>query len=367
MKLKRLGLGALALSLLFTSCGGKEEKKQDELVAYPTKVLEKQEAALESVYPANIKGQQDIEIRPRIDGFIDAIHVDEGSVVRKGQSLFRINSPQAEQAYLTAQAGVTNAEATVKTAKLNVDRIRPLAEQNIVSQVQLKTVENAYESANAALKQANAVLAQAKETKSWTDVKSPVDGIIGAIPYRQGSLVNSANVLTTVANTSNVYVYFSVNEKDLINFLKETEGGNQAQKIKQMDAVNLILADGTIYPEKGKIETITGVVNTSTGSVNFRADFPNKEGLLRSGSSGKVSIPKVLKDVFVIPQKATFAQQDKKLVYKVQGDSVVQVIIDAVGMPDGKSYAVTGGLKQGDRIVVDNLATLKNNMKIKVK
>lgn len=366
MNSKRLSVGLFSI-LLLASCGQKQggpgEMPPQE---YPTALLTELDAELESVYPATIKGQEDIDIRPRIDGFIDAIYVDEGSVVSKGQSLFKINSPQADQALLTAQASVASAEAALRTAELNVVKTRPLAEKGIVSNYQLQTVENAYTSGQASLTQARAALTNAQATKSWTNVTAPVSGVVGAIPFRLGSLVNSANALTTIANTNNVYVYFSLNEKDLLDFLRDTPGNTQAEKIKQFPPVSLILSDGTTYSEKGKIETITGVVNTGTGSVNFRATFSNPNGTLRSGSSGKVSIPTHKQNVFVIPQKATFAQQDKVLVYKVQGDSVVQALVSVLSMPGGQDYAVTEGLSSGDKIVTDGVATLRNGKKIKV-
>lgn len=365
MFLNRLSVGVL-VALLLVSCGKKQEAAKEEAPVYPTAVLSAQDAVLESVYPATIKGQEDIEIRPRIDGFIEAIYVDEGAPVRKGQALFKINSPMSIQALTSAQAAVNSAQAALNTALLNVERIRPLAEKGIVSNVQLQTTENAYQSSKASLAQAQATLSNAQATVSWTNVISPVDGIIGAIPYRLGSLVDKANVLTTVANTNNVYVYFSLNEKDLMEFLQNAPGKTEAEKIKNMPELTLILADGSVYPEKGKVSTISGLVNTSTGSVSFRADFPNPLGLLRSGTSGKISIPKHLENVLVIPQKATFAQQDKVLVYKVQGDSVVQAPISVLQVPGGQDYAVTAGLSSGDRIVTDGVITLRNGMKIKV-
>ncbi|MBD8348072.1 MULTISPECIES: efflux RND transporter periplasmic adaptor subunit [unclassified Dysgonomonas] len=366
MFLNRLNVGVL-VALLLVSCGNsKQEAPKQEAPVYPTTVLSEQNTVLETVYPATIKGQEDIEIRPRIDGFIDAIYVDEGALVRKGQALFKINSPQSEQALLSAQAAVNSAQAALNTAQLNVERIRPLAQKGIVSNVQLETTENAYESSKAAFAQAQATLSNAKATMGWTSVTSPVDGIVGSIPYRQGSLVDKSYVLTTVANTNNVYVYFSLNEKDLMDFLQKAPGKTQAEKIKNMPELSLILADGTVYPEKGKISTISGLVNTTTGSVNFRADFPNPHGLLRSGTSGKISIPRHLENVLLVPQKATFAQQDKVLVYKVQGDSVVQTPITVLQTPGGQEYAVTAGLSAGDRIVADGVATLTNGKKIKV-
>jgi len=366
MKANMIFCGALAL-LALTACGKKSENDvQTNAQTYPTVVLDEQNAILESTYPVTIKGKEDIEIRPRIDGFIDAIYVDEGSVVKKGQALFRINSPQAEQALTSAQAAIVSAKAQVNTAQVNVNRIRPLAEKGIVGSVQLETAEDSYQTAMASLAQAQASLKNAQAQMSWTNVTSPVDGLVGTIPFRQGSLVNSSNVLTTIANTTNVFAYFSLNEKELSAFLNNLEGNTQAEKIKNSPEITLILADGSIYEEKGRIETITGSVNITTGSASFRAEFPNKDGHLRSGTSGKISIPRELSNTFVVPQKATFAQQDKTLVYLVQGDSVVQKVISVVSTPDGKYYAITGGLSKGDRIVTDGIATLNNGKKIAV-
>lgn len=365
MKLKEIVFGIIVFMLLVPSCRKKQDIPQGQLQTYPTMVVSQQNTQLASVYPATIRGQEDIDIRPRIDGFIDAIYVDEGAVVKKGQLLFKINSPQAEQALTTAEANVKSAKAQVNTAKINVDRIRPLAEKGIVGNVQLLTAEDSYETTMAGLAQAEAALKNARATMSWTNVSSPVDGVVSSIPLRLGSLVNSANVLTTVANTSNVFAYFSLNEKELAIFLGNIDGDTQAEKLKNLPEVALILANGTVYQEKGRIETITGTVNITTGSASLRAEFPNKQGVLRSGTSGKISVPRNLENVFVIPQRATFAQQDKVLVFTVQGDSVVQKIISVVSTPDGQSYAVTGGLNDGERIVTEGIATLSNGKKIK--
>lgn len=349
---------------VFVSCGRQQKETQTNEMTYPTIVLEEQDAELQAVYPVSIKGKEDIEIRPRIDGFITNIRVDEGSVVKKGQVLFEINSPQAEQALTSAQAALVSARARVNTAQVNVNRIRPLAEREIIGKVQLETAEDALQSAVADLEQTKAALKNAEETMSWTKVSSPVDGLVGHIPYRQGSLVNSSNVLTTVANISQVFAYFSLNEKELRALMGSLKGETQAEKIKNMPEVTLTLADGSVYAEKGKIETIAGVLNPTTGSANFRAEFPNKNGELRSGTSGNIMIPRVLHHVFVVPQKATFAQQDKTVIFVVQGDSVSQRMISVVPMPKGQDYAVTDGLKKGERIVTDGIVTLADGKKI---
>lgn len=366
-QLKRLTAVALVLAL-FVSCGNSTQTAQEAPAQeYPVMTMSSQQADMQSVYPVTIKGQEDIEIRPRIDGYIQEIYVDEGAVVHAGQILFKIDSPAAEQSLASAQAAVNSAQAQVSTAEVNVERYRPLAEKGIVSNVQLQTYKNAYESAVASLEQAKASLKNAEAMMSWTRVSSPVNGVVGSIPYRKGSLVNNNNTLTTVANTSNVYAYFSLNEKKLMEFLGGIDGVSQSEKIKNIPPVSLILADGSEYEEQGRIETITGTVDVVTGSASFRAEFPNREGKLRSGTSGNIVIPRTLNNVFVIPQKATFKQQDKVLVYKLNGDVTEQQIIHVVSMPNGQDYAVISGLAAGEKIVSDGVATLRNGVKIAIK
>jgi membrane fusion protein, multidrug efflux system len=355
MNKNKFFVGGLTLLMFLTACKNKQatsKNSTDQVRAYPITTLLPQDVELRSVYPAIIKGQEDIEIKPRIDGFIEAVYVDEGSIVKRGQPLFKINSPSSVQS-------IENAQASYNTARLDVERMRPLAEKGIISKVKLSTYENSFTSAQAALDQAKAAL-------GWTTVTSPINGIMGAVSYRLGSLVDKANVLTTVANTTNVIAYFAMNEKDLYEFMRSWAGNSQKEKIENMPPVKLLLSDGSEYEESGRIETISGVVDATSGAVNFRASFPNKKGFLRSGSSGKVIIPEVLKKVLVIPQKATFSQQDKILVFKVQGDSVVQKTIVVKSTPDGKDYAVIEGLANGDKIVTDGIVSLKNGKKIKM-
>lgn len=367
MKWIKIISGISALLFMVTACGdNKNSSQQGQPEKYPTILLNNQNIVLESVYPVTIKGKEDIEIRPRIDGFIKDIYVDEGAIVKKGQSLFKIDSPLAEQSLTSAKASVESAKAQVSTAKTNVERLEPLAEKGIISDVQLKTAKDAYQTALAVQAQAEAALKNARATVDWTNVSSPVDGLVGAIPFRQGSLVNSSNILTTVANTSNVFAYFSLNEKELSMFLDNLEGSTQAEKIKNIPEIAMTLADGTAYEHPGKIETITGSVNSATGSAGFRAVFPNEQGKLRSGMSGKISIPRSVENVIVVPQKATYSQQNKTLIYLVQCDSVIQRAISVIPTPDSKSYVVTEGLQTGDRIVTEGVATLSQGKKISI-
>lgn len=364
---------ALLVMLFITSCGNRSKNDGNALSTqvYPVQELTKQTTVLESVFPVTLKGEEDAEIKPRVNGYIDKVYIEEGAVVKKGQALFSINAPVSEYDLAAAKSALESSNASLNTARLNVERIRPLAEKNIVSGVQLQTYENAYTAAEAAHSEAQVALKAAQATSGWTTVTSPIDGIVGSIPYRSGNMVTNATTLTTISKTHTTYAYFSLNEKALSSLLETLEGETQTEKINNIPEATLLLADGSVYPEKGKITAISGIVNSQTGSVTLRANFPNKHGALRSGASGRIAIPRELNDVFVIPQKATFTQQDKVVLYKVvkdaanENDSTVQTIISVLPLPDGKNYAVTSGLSTGDRIVVDGVATLANARKIK--
>ncbi len=368
MKVKQILFGICTLCMLSACSNKSASQPQDTLQEYPTLSIKTKEATLISTFPTTLQGQDVVEIRPRVQGFINKIYIDEGSLVKKGQALFSVESPESEQGLTTAKAAVNSAKAQVNTAKVNVDRIKPLAEKNIISKTQLLTYENAYLEAVASLEKAEAALKNAEVTMAWSTVTSPVEGVVGSISYRLGSLVSQSNILTTVASTNNIFAYFSLNEKALSEFLENTEGDNQAEKIKNLPEVTLKLSDNTVYETKGRIETISGIINTSTGSANFRAKFANPNGRLRSGASGQILIPKDAPNAIVIPQKATFELQNKVLVYKVDSDNTVhQHQINVQTLPDGKHYIVTKGLNVGDVIVSDGIATLTEGSKIAIK
>lgn len=376
MKLNKIRIIALLISgaIILGSCGGDEKSKaaaaaagkQSQVLPYPVKVVTSQTAVLENDYPATIKGKEDIEIRPMVEGFIKSIEVDEGSVVRKGQLLFTLDFPQYTQNIRNAEAAIKTAVAEVNNAEMEVEKVQPLVQKGIVSKYQLQAAQYALQVKRAALNQAQTQLANARINQNYTYITSPVNGVVGSIPLRLGSFVNSSYVLTTVANTSNVYVYFSMNEKQLLDFLKDKPGSTQAEKIRRAEPVKLILSDGTEYIEKGKIETISGIVNTGTGSANFRANFENPQGILRSGSTGSIRIPVTINNALVIPQKATFELQGQTFAYVVQSNNIVkQTSITVTPLTDGQSFIVNSGLKENDKIVVNNIQNLKDGDLIK--
>lgn len=360
--------------MLLASCGNDDEAKKAAAAAaagpqaYPVFTVSAQTTELNSDYPATIEGIQNIDIRPKVDGFIQKILVDEGSVVKKGQLLFTIMAPQYEQEVRTARAAISSAEADVNAAQLQVNKTRPLVEKDIISKYDLDAAQLTLQSRKAALAQAKAALVNAQVNLGYTSITSPVDGVVGSIPFRTGSLVSSTSTepLTTVSNTSKVYAYFSLNEKQLLDFSKTYKGNTLTQQMKNIPAVSLILADGTVYAQNGKIEAINGQINTATGSASLRATFPNPISLLKSGASASVRIPQKVENAILVPQKSTVDLQGKKFVYVV-GDSakIVNTEIEIMDLAKDKFYVVTKGLKAGDKIVLEGFQSLKDGVKIK--
>ncbi|SHG21783.1 efflux RND transporter periplasmic adaptor subunit [Pedobacter caeni] len=358
--------------LILSSCGGGGPQKGgapgDQVKEFKVLELQPRAAVLNTDYPASVQGQENIEIRPRVDGYVEKIFVDEGSVVKKGQLLFKINAPQYEQEVRTATASIKSAEAEVSSANMAVNKVKPLVEKDIVSKYELESAQYTYQAKVAALAQAKAALSNARTNLGYTSVTSPVNGVVGAIPFRLGSLVSGNNTepLTTVSSTGNVYAYFAFNEKLLLNFSKEGEGSSLSQQLAKLPPVSLLLSDGTLYDVKGRIQTITGQINTATGSANVRATFPNPKGLIRSGSSATVRIPNEIKEGLLIPQSATYELQDKRFAVVVDKDGKTKnVAITVLQNTAGNFYVIQDGLKAGDKIVLEGVATLKDGTPIK--
>lgn len=360
----RIVLFAFCLTLL-SSCG----KKGFDMGGAPecaVQTLQPATVNLTSSYPATIKGKQDVEIRPQVSGFITKVCVDEGSMVRKGQVLFIIDPTQYEAAARSAKAAVATAEAAVSTQQITVDNKRALNKKNIISDYDLAMAENSLASAKAQLASAKAQLISAEQNLEFTNVKSPSDGIVNDIPYRLGSLVSPsiATPLTIVSDITEMYVYASLTEKELLELVRKD--GSQSAAVETYPEVQLQLSDGSTYDQKGKIETISGVINANTGAVSIRATFPNSNHLLRSGGMGNLIIPYHMENALVVPQKATTEIQDKKFVFLQQPDNTVKMNeITILNIDNGQEYVVTSGLKQGDLIVIENVGTLKDGQTIK--
>lgn len=349
---------------LLTACGGQGGMKlgDDEFAVETVSFTSSKQT---TQYPATIKGLQDIEIRPQVSGFIVKLCVDEGATVRKGQALFEIDPTQYKAAYDQAKAGVESAEANLKTVAETEANKKMLHEQGIISDFEYQTAVNNLLTAKANAAQAKAAYAAAKQNLGFCTVKSPSDGVIGTFPYRVGALVSPsvAEPLTTVSQIGDMYVYFSMTEKQLLDLTRA--GGTLKEQLEKMPAVQLQLADGTLYADSGKIDAVSGVIDQTTGSVSMRAIFPNKQNILRSGGMANVVFPYTMENVILIPQTATQEIQDKKFVYVLQVDSTLKhTEVKISNLNDGKNYIVTGGLNAGDKIVVEGVQNLQDGQKI---
>ena len=317
--------------------------------ALPVITITSMPATTYQEYSASLEGSKDIEVRPQVEGYIERIYVDEGAHVRKGQSLFQINSRTYQSELNNAKASLSAAKANLVNAQINVSKLTPLVQNNVISDVQLKTAQAAYDAAAANVSQAEAVVRNAEINLGYTMVKAPVDGYIGRIPHKTGSLVGTttAEPLTVISEIKNVYAYFSLSENDFFQFKNQFSGKTVEEKIKQMPPVELVLADGSIYPEKGKVEVVSGQFNNTIGSISFRASFENKNGLLRSGNTGKVRIPRSVTSAFIIPQEATFELQDKVFVFAVGDSNKVTSKPITIAGTSGNYYLVEKGINAG--------------------
>ena len=369
-------LVCLVLPFFLLACGNSQPKAggrgagpggANAVKDYPVLTIVPQTTTLFTDHPATIQGQQVIEIRPKIDGYIDRMYVDEGATVRQGQLLFQISAPQYEQEVRNAAAAIKIAQADVNAAQMDVNKVRPLVEKNIISKYELQSAQYSLQAKQAALAQAQANYANARTNLGYTTITSPVNGIIGSIPYKIGSLVssNTAEPLTTVSNVGNIYAYFSINEKQALQFAQNTKGATTAERLASIPPVSLILADGSVYSQKGRIEATSGQINTATGAISVRATFPNPGNLIRSGSTGAVRIPRTVDSAILVPQKSTYEIQGKLFVYLL-GDSnkVRSVSITVMPNSGGQYYVVQQGLRAGDRIVVEGVASLREGAAI---
>ena len=352
----------LLIALLIVSCGKKKEIK-DAPKDFAVLTLQPRSITTYNDFPATMQGENIVEIRPMVDGYLEAIFVQEGAVVKKNQLLFRIKNPQYSQAVVTAKASIKIAIADVNAAKMDVEKVRPLVEKDIVSKYELESAQFTLQSKQASLAQAFATLANAKTNLGYTSLRSPQDGIIGSIPYKIGALVSSTttNPLTSLSNIGNVYAYFSWNEKQLLTFLSKVEGKTMQDKLNHLPQVILILANGSEYPEKGKLESASGFITTETGTASLKAIFPNPLGIIRSGASATLRVPHTENSAILIPQSASFELQDKRFVYTVNSKNrVMSRAIVSKPTNDGQFLIVQDGLKKGDRVLI-NGSNLKDS------
>ena len=362
MKMKKIFMVAAVATMLVACGGGGMPNFGDN--EYPVETVTTQNASLQTTYPATINGIQDVEIRPKASGFLTKVCVKEGQTVSAGQLLFVIDNETYQAQVRQAQAAVNTAQNAVNTAKLTYENSKQLHANKVIGDYELQTSENTFLGAQAQLAQAQAALANAREALSFCYVKSPAKGVVGTLPFKVGTLVSASNVLTHVADISQMEVYFSVTEKDMLIMSKRDGGMNGA--IENMPTVKLLLADGTIYDYEGTVVAASGVINQATGTVQLKAHFPNPDKILKSGGSGSIIIPRSSEAAIVIPQSVVMEVQNKKFVYVVDDKGVArytEITVDP--QTDGVNYIVTGGLKEGDRYVTNGITKLHDGDTIK--
>lgn len=370
MKTKVLTLTGLAaaMALGLGSCS-KQQTQQGGMAAPQVAVItvEPTTAITESSYPVTLKGKTDVAIRPQVSGFITKVHVDEGDHVRQGQVLFTIDQVQFQAAVDQAQANLNSAKSAVSTAQITEANKRVLLDKNIISETEWQMAANQLAQAKAAEAQAEAALITAKKNFAYTTVTAPCDGVVGVIPNREGSLASPSSVqpLTTLSDNSEVYAYFSFTENDLLD-LTNNGTTNIEDGIKSLPEVELCLANGARYPIKGRVATISGVIDNTTGAASVRALFNNPSGMLRSGNTGNVILPHTNENAIVIPQKATFELQNLRYVYTLNDSNItVTTPITVLPYSDGKTFIVTDGLKVGDRVVTEGVGiSVRANMPV---
>ena len=356
----------LAVTVIFNACkssgdngaGGYQMPPQE----LPVITVSSVPATTYQEFTASLQGKKDIEIRAQVDGYIDKIYVDEGARVRRGQPLFHINDRPYREQLNSAKASLAAAKANLANAQINVNKLAPLVQNNVISDVQLKTAQAAQSAAEANVAQAEAMVQSAQISVGYATVKAPADGYIGKIPLKTGSLVGvaTAEPLTILSETKEVYAYFSLSENDFIQFKNQFTGNTIEEKIKQMPAVELVLSDNSLYGEKGKVEVAEGQFDRTTGTINFRATFPNANGILRSGNTGKIRIGKSLTSTIVIPQEATYELQDKVFVFAVGDSNKVVSKPLTITATSGNYYLIQGGVSVGEKIVYTGLERLRD-------
>ena len=350
--------------VLSASCGEEKQQRQQQAADYQTMVVGQKDMVLERQYSARLTGKQIVEVRPQVSGCITRILTGEGEAVKKGQTLFIIDQVPYSAALEVAVATRKSAEARLATAQMNYDNERLLQEGRVVADMSVQTMQNALLEAQAALAQAKAQEVNARNNLSYTEVKSPVSGVASMIPWHVGSLVSSsiAEPLVTVADDSEVYVYFSISESQALDLV--TQYGSIEKFIAEAPMVSLRMNNGQLYGEQGRISAVSGTVDDKTGAVALRATFPNAGGLLHHGGSGTVVVPTHRKDCIVIPQEATYELQNRMFVYKVVNGKTKATPITLYPQNNGKEYIVDEGLQVGDTIIAEGAGLLKEGIEI---
>lgn len=353
----------ISAALILSSCG-----KGDNNQAYnqqppelPIGVVTQQDVTIPREYATSIEGVSTVEIRPQVSGYLSRIFVDEGDYVRAGQVLFKIEDRIFQEQLRSAQATLVSASASLATANIELNRKKELAKNNMVSSIQVKEAETAYNSARGSVSQAQAAIESAKINLNFAAIKAPVSGYIGRFKYRIGSLLSPTNAdpITILSDIHQVYAYFSLSENDFVNFQNQHPGNTIEEKLKNTPAVNLILSNGEQYETSGRINAVEGQFNKTTGAITMRAVFDNSKSTLRSGNTGKIVLEQKYPNATLLPVASTMMIQDKVYVFSLdKQNKAIQIPVEVAGKT-GTNYIVTNGLKAGDRYIVTGFERLQ--------
>ncbi|NTU58350.1 MAG: efflux RND transporter periplasmic adaptor subunit [Chlorobiaceae bacterium] len=357
----------LGSTLLCSGCGKKADDSRPRMPTLPVMTVQPASAVVSSGYSVRLEGLANAEIRPQVDGVLLGILVREGDLVKKGQPLFRIDDAVYREQYATALASRHAAEAQAAVARVNAEKLVPLVENKVVAPVQLTTAKAQEQAAKALAEQSAAMARAAHINLGYTVIKAPVGGYVGRIPFRQGNLLtrNQSQALTTLSDVTRMYAVFSISETEFARFKSVYAGNTIQEKIAAVPPVRLMLSDGSLYAHEGRLESISGEFDRATGSIGLRAEFPNSEGLLRSGNSGKVILSTSYSGVLLVPQASTVELQDKVFVFVLQKGNKVRKQVISVSGKSGPDYIVTAGLNSGDQIVTAGIDKLQDGAVIK--
>lgn len=359
-----LALLLAAFALSCTTLPGADNSSAPQAV--PVVTLKASTETTYQEYPAAITGLSTVEIRPQVAGILERVYVDEGTFVREGQPLFKIDDRPFTEQLNQANANLQAAEAAVESAKLEVEKMSRLTEQKMLSDFQLKTAQAAHKAALAQLEQAKAQVASARINVGYTTIKAPVSGYIGRLLRKQGSLVSPTDpdALTQLSDVRQLHVYFSLAERDFIRFRDQYTGNSLEEKLANVPPVHLILPDNSVYQSPGKIDMVDGQFDPNTGAITLRATFPNENGLLRAGNTGKIRLGLKHREAILVPQSATVELQDKIFVYALDDSNKVAKQPISIIAKSGPNYLIRHGLRSGDRIVVKGMDYLQDGQVI---
>ncbi|MDW7694810.1 efflux RND transporter periplasmic adaptor subunit [Flammeovirgaceae bacterium SG7u.111] len=364
--MRKISIITILSCLVLFSCQEKTNAPQGGPRPLPVVEIIQRNVQKYTTFPAEIKGKNNNEVRPKIGGYIQEVYVDEGEEVVAGQLLYKLETNIMTKDAEAAKAQISAAKANVNAAQVEVDKLKPLVEKQIISQVQLETAKATLSQTQAAYQVAIANYKSMEENIKFSTIHSSINGIVGKLNYRKGSLVSPSDQtpLTVISDSKEVYAYFNLNEKQYIDFYQQSKGKNLQEKIANYPEVELELANGSIYEEKGKLEATTGQIDPNTGTILFRATFDNKNGMLNNGNTGKIKVAKTYKNALVIPESATFEQQGFVYVYKLDSTNTVKAtMIKLIDRVDNLAI-IESGLNKGESVAASGLGSLKDGMSI---